>query len=427
MEGRRDGGPTFIILPMKFFLSFFLLLPLTALTAQNPGCDGSRYKADVFTTVKKTTVNYAPTISYLGDAVTLQMDVYEPEGDNLGKRPVIVLAHGGSFMFGDKADMSAYCTLLAKKGYVAASIQYRLFPLFTLGFPDSIQIFNTAVKAVGDMKAAVRHFRDDAATANQFRADPLNIFVGGYSAGAVTALHAAYLDENDPMPAFLAALLPPNGGLEGTSGSAANKTHSSKFKAVVNMSGGLYRRIWIDSTEVPMTSIHGTTDGTVPYLKGLAANIAYLEGTGLLHPHAQSIGLETYLTTVTGGGHTNIYEQAQYAPQLAAFWVQSTTLLEKLTCATVGTDDPVRLSDEPWQVSPNPLTGDALRLTLPESVQAADVRVYDLTGRTVLLTTQVLTGGTVSATSLPAGMYMVQIIDPQQPSKIFEVKPLVRQ
>lgn len=412
---------------MKYILlSFSLLAHLTSLVAQNPGCDGSRYKADIFTAVKKTTVAYAPTISYSGDAVTLQMDVYEPEGDNLGKRPVVVLAHGGSFMFGDKTDMSAYCTLLAKKGYVAASIQYRLFPLFTLGFPDSIKIFNTAVKAVGDMKAAVRHFRDDAATVNQFRADTLNIFIGGYSAGAVTALHAAYLDNNDPMPAFLSALLPPNGGLEGISGTAANKTHSSQSKAVVNMSGGLYRRNWIDATEVPMTSIHGTADGTVAYLGGLAANIAYLEGTGLLHPYAQSIGLESYLTTVTGGGHTNIYDQAQYAPQLAAFWVQTTTLLEKLACQTVGTDDPVHFSDEPWQVLPNPLSGDVFRLALPESVKAADVRVYDLTGRTVLLADQVPSGGTVPATGLPTGIFVVQIIDPQQPSKVFEVKQLVR-
>lgn len=63
--------------------------------------------------------------------------------------------------------------------YVAASIQYRLFPLFTLGFPDSIKIFNTAVKAVGDMKAAVRHFRDDAATVNQFRAGHAQHFYRG--------------------------------------------------------------------------------------------------------------------------------------------------------------------------------------------------------------------------------------------------------
>lgn len=413
---------------MKFLLTFSLLISLVALHAQNPGCDGSRYKSDVFTTVKKTTVEYAPTISYTGEAITLVMDVYEPVGDNLSKRPVVVLAHGGSFMFGMKEDIADHCTLLAKKGYVAASIQYRLYPLFTLGFPDSVKIFNTAVKAVGDMKAAVRHFRDDAATVNQFKADTLNIFIGGYSAGAVTALHAAYLDEKDPMPAFLANLLPPNGGLEGISGSASNKTRSSKAKAVVNMSGGIYRRTWIDSTGIPMTSIHGTADGTVPYLKGLAANIAYLEGTGLIHPHAQSVGVASYLTTVTGGGHTNIYDQAQYAPQLAAFWVQTTTLLEKLTCQTTsGTDAPAHRSAEPWQVSPNPLAGDAFRLQLPESVPAADVRLYDLTGRTVLLATQVANGNTVSTGHLPAGTYLVQIIDPQQPEKVFEVKQLVRQ
>ena len=176
-----------------------------------------------------------------------------------------------------------------------------------------------------------------------------------------------------------------------------------------------------------MTSIHGTADGTVAYLGGLAAKIAYLEGSGLLHPHAQSVGVETYLTSVTGGDHGDIYSEAQFAPQLAAFWVQTTTLLEKLACQTVGTSDPVHFSDEPWQVSPNPVTDGVFRLTLPESVQAADVRVYDLTGRMVLFANEVPSGGTVSVSGLPTGLFAIQIIDPQQPSKIFEVKQLARQ
>ena len=257
----------------------FFAVCITHLSAQNPGCDGVRYKENVFTSVKKTTVQFATAINQANSPVMLMMDIYEPEGDNISRRPVVVLAHGGSFISGNKTDMKSWCELLAKKGYVAASIDYRLFPFFILGLPDSVEIFGTAVRAVGDMKCAVRFFREDAATVSQFRADPDNIFIGGYSAGAVTALHAAYLDSNDVVPAFIQDIIDQNGGFDGNTGSAANQTYSSYSKAVVNMSGGIYRSSWVDAGGVPLTSIHGNADGTVPYLSGLAANIAYLEGS----------------------------------------------------------------------------------------------------------------------------------------------------
>ncbi|MCC7466153.1 MAG: alpha/beta hydrolase, partial [Saprospiraceae bacterium] len=271
-------------------LFIFSLSGLSFLAAQNPGCDGVRYLDDIFTAVKKTTVTYAPSINHFGQNINLSMDIYEPEGDPLSARPVVILAHGGSFVFGDKSMMQPWCELLAKKGYIAASIQYRLFPFFILGLPDSIEVFDTAVKAMGDMKAAVRYFREDAASANLFRADQAHIFIGGYSAGAVTALHTAYIDAGDQLPAFLQTLVSNNGGLEGVSGTASNKTYASNSSAVVNMSGGLYRSFWVEADEPPLVSVHGTADATVPYTFGLAANIAFLEGSSLVHEQADEVG-----------------------------------------------------------------------------------------------------------------------------------------
>ncbi|MEN9415682.1 MAG: hypothetical protein RLZ62_1986, partial [Bacteroidota bacterium] len=283
----------------KYALStLFLALFAGFSYAQNPGCDGNRYINDIFPTVKKTTVTYAPSLSHTGVPMTLQMDVYEPEGDQVAARPVIIFEHGGSFIFGDRSMMQPWCELMAKKGYVTASITYRLYPFFLLGFPDSLDIFDTAVKAVGDMRAAVRYFREDAVTANLFKADPNNIFIGGYSAGAVAALHCSYLDMEDNMPPFLVNFINQNGGLEGVSGSATNKTYSSASKAVVNMSGGLYRANWIEAGESPMISIHGTADETVPFNSGLAANIAYLQGSNLLHARAEEAGVWNSLHVV---------------------------------------------------------------------------------------------------------------------------------
>ena len=407
---------------LLFLLCFAALSP--SLPAQNPGCNGERYINDVFPTVTKTTVLYAPSVNHSGVAVTLSMDIYQPQGDNLSQRPVVVLAHGGSFVVGDKSQMQRWCELLARKGYVAASIQYRLYPVFTLGFPDSTAIFDTAIKALGDMKAAVRYFREDAATTDQFRADPDHIFIGGYSAGAVTALHAGYLDAEDAIPVFLQGLVAANGGLEGNSGTATNKSYSSHASAIINMSGGLYRSEWIDATELPLVSIHGTADATVAYTYGLAANIAYLEGSSLLHVRAEASGLWNYLQTVPGAGHTNLYESVVYQPQVDSFWVVASTLLESLTCATTATQETTAEAD--WSVMPNPATESAVRLQLPATIQRAELAAFDAVGRLVLPWQRMDQQAVLSVAHWPAGNYWLQLRDAAAPARRFKARLLIR-
>ncbi len=406
----------------KLFLPLaFSAFSVALLSAQNAGCDGSRYLDDGFAAVKKTTVVYAPSVSHLGQNINLSMDVYEPAGDTLSERPVVILAHGGSFVFGDRTMMQRWCELLAKKGYVAATIQYRLYPWLVLGFPDSIGIFDTAVKAVGDMKAAVRYFRQDAATADLFRADASNIFIGGYSAGAVTALHVAYLDTEDPIPAFLQTLIANNGGLEGVSGTIDNKTYPSHSKAVVNMSGGLYRSFWVEANESPLVSIHGTADATVPYTSGLAANIAYLEGSSYVHAQAASVGLWNNLLTVPGAGHTDLYDQAQWKPYIDTFWINATTLLESLTCATVGLAEPAA-AVEHWSLFPNPSSCEGFSIQLPESDTPADLVIFDLLGKIVFQQKRIANQQYLLLNGLPKGIYVVQML---HPSKRFELKQLI--
>ena len=60
--------------------------------------------------------------------IDLTMDIYEPAGDTLSNRPIIVFAHTGSFFSGHNEldDVVALATSAAKRGYVAVSINYRL-------------------------------------------------------------------------------------------------------------------------------------------------------------------------------------------------------------------------------------------------------------------------------------------------------------
>jgi poly(3-hydroxybutyrate) depolymerase len=365
-------------------LLFCFLMGAISLQAQNAGCNGIRYKTPVFNGVKMTTVKYAPTTTILGLSMDLHADVYEPDStDQISARPVIILAHGGSFIFGDKSDMAAYCTLLAKEGYIAASIEYRLYPILSLGYPDSSKVMDAAVKAVGDMKAAVRFFRENAATTNTFRVDANHIFIGGYSAGAVTALHAAYLDSHDTnVSSFITGLLTANGGLEGQSGTSSNKTYSSSSLAVLNMSGGLYRHQWIDSLSVPLMSIHGTADATVPYVDGLAAGLAYLQGSSLLHAQATAVGVWNNLVTVPGGGHTDTYSAAQFAPYVDTFFVHASALMESLTCQLVSTSAPAKPTLA-FQVIPNPVAGNTVALQLPDDAGIARVTIINTEGKVV--------------------------------------------
>lgn len=387
------------------------------LSAQNPGCNGIRYKQDITSSVKKTTLQYSLATNAVGVAMNLSMDVYEPDGDTTSKRPVIILAHGGSFVFGNKSDMAPQCELLAKRGYVAASIQYRLFPIFLLGFPDSIGLMDAAVKAVGDMKSAVRFFRNDATTANQFRADTNHIFIGGYSAGAITALHAAYLDENDNIPSFIQSRIIANGGIKGNSG-PANKAYSSEVHAVINMSGGLYRSAWINDGDLPVSSIHGTEDGTVYFTSGYAANTVYLEGSSLLHIRAQDVGTWSYLKKVPGAGHSDLYSEPAYATTVYDYWKRTTALLEFLTCFTDTLPEittgihPAEPALVRWALYPNPAQQDVAFVRLPAGIIAAQAVLYDISGREVIRIDGLSPGeNRIPLAGVPAGVYILRLWD----------------
>ena len=107
-----------------------ILLACSVLSA-----DGIRYLDEVFDSVVKTedvVYGNAPDLPFLFWVesntvdIDLDMDVYEPAGDNLTNRPVIIFAHTGAYFSGhneldDVVDLSISA---AKRGYVAVSVNY---------------------------------------------------------------------------------------------------------------------------------------------------------------------------------------------------------------------------------------------------------------------------------------------------------------
>ena len=107
---------------------------------------------------------------------TLKMDIYQPK--NLEKpRPVLIFIHGGGWRKGKKEDYLLYLISFAQKGYVTASISYRLLP-------DALY-----PAAVEDVKCAVRWIRSHA---DDYLIDPNKIAVIGGSAGGHLAMMVGY-------------------------------------------------------------------------------------------------------------------------------------------------------------------------------------------------------------------------------------------
>ena len=115
-------------------------------------------------------------VSYASNSAAQVCDIYTPEG--VENSPVIVLVHGGGFMFGDQG-MSIIQPVIAKaleKGYAVVSVDYR--KATEAVFPA----------ALADVKAAVRFVK---AHAMDYGWNPEKITVWGESAGAYLSLMTA--------------------------------------------------------------------------------------------------------------------------------------------------------------------------------------------------------------------------------------------
>src|SRR5262245_24776149 len=109
----------------KIYLFSVACYCLTAAAQTAPDTSGGRYFNPVFSGVTVTAnISYGSNTSVFGVAQNLQMDVYEPSGDTVQYRPLIVFAHGGSFLGGTKTDLDivTLCNRFAGMGYVCASI-----------------------------------------------------------------------------------------------------------------------------------------------------------------------------------------------------------------------------------------------------------------------------------------------------------------
>lgn len=184
----------------------------------------------------------------------LTMDIYQPVSESDELRPLIMFIHGGSFINGDKADEAycLWCSHFASLGYVAVSINYRM------GWsPSSTNIDAAGFRATQDANAALRFLVHNA---GRYHINTDWIFVGGSSAGAITALNVAFLnDENKPKSV----------AEEGPVAKLAPEyPESFHISSVVNMWGAVCDTAILKGSSTSIISFHGDADDIIPYKCG---------------------------------------------------------------------------------------------------------------------------------------------------------------
>jgi len=195
---------------------------------------------------------------------SLLLDIYIPGEHSSTWRPAVVLIHGGTWMGGEKGTMRGMASFLARSGFVAFAVDYRLFNGKENLWPAQLD----------DVQRAVRWIRANAA---KYGVNPDNIGAFGHSAGAQLAALLGMentRDNSDPLLAKYSsrvqAVVDVSGPSDFTTDPDADRDAflSSFFGATLVQHGEIWRdaspAFHVAKNDAPFLIFHGTLDNEVP-------------------------------------------------------------------------------------------------------------------------------------------------------------------
>lgn len=306
---------------MKYvFLFVFILSSISAQIC--------RYRDRVFSSIAwQNDVIYAtaPQITpiYISEATTtntdLKIDIAMPIGDSETNRPLIITAHPGGFFSGSKEsqEMTALCDTFAHHGYVACTMNYRLF----LNITSSTSAERAVYRAVQDIDALIRFFAENHTL---YGIDTNHIYFIGSSAGSFAGLHHVFMDDDERPSSSFSATLQPDLGCKSCSGN--NFNHQAHIKALVSGWGAIGDTNWIEnSNNTSVLLFHGTNDIIVPYNYGfpftVGATMPAVYGSSLIHDRMQNLGLNVIYHEESGEPHEYWGTlNGVFAPSPSSYW-----------------------------------------------------------------------------------------------------------
>jgi acetyl esterase/lipase len=204
----------------------------------------------------------------------LKMDYFKSKAS--GKRPCIIVVHGGSWSSGNSQQLPELNSYLSAKGYQVAAINYRLAPE------------NQTPAPVKDVQQALKYLRLHA---NSLQIDTNSFVLLGRSAGAQIALLAAYTLKD----AGIKGIIDFYGPADMVWGYSvpSNPLVMDSRKVMENYIGGTYSQVpqkyaacsplvYVGKQSVPTLIIHGGNDVLVAYEHSRRLNIK-LQQNGVPH------------------------------------------------------------------------------------------------------------------------------------------------
>ncbi|MEM7040045.1 MAG: T9SS type A sorting domain-containing protein, partial [Bacteroidota bacterium] len=254
------------------------------------------------------------------------------------------------------------------------------------------------------------------ANANTYKIDTDRILVGGVSAGAVTALHYAYLDDLAELPPGIDTTQAGLGG--GLAGLSGNPGYPDDIAGVINIAGALDEDEWLNAGDEPVVSLHGTADATIPYGTGQLTFLGIfplmeVDGSETIHNRADAEGVDNCLFAHPGADHVpHVGDQAytdttvniikNFAYHLVCGGSSSCGLLLNL-------EEGPKPGFAP-KAYPNPAV-DHFRVEMPEGwADAWTVELVDMQGKVVRQATfENGQNADLAREGLPAGIYLISV------------------
>ena len=333
---------------------------------------GNRYKTDLFS-VDTASYTYGENYTYNNILQTLRLDLYLPHGDTFKQRPCVIFCFGGAFIQGDKksTELVYFSRLLSQKGFVCASIDYRLDNSANMSANGES---GAIIRAVQDAKAAIRFLKSKS---TELGIDTTNFFIGGTSAGGVTAITLGYSQYSD-FPSYIQSKIDSLGGWEGHSNILTN---TSTVKGLFNFSGAILDTIHIGAGDLPIYLNHATQDATVPFYSGYPLNgqsTTLMHGSGNIAKRMKNLGNYYSIDSFQSSAHP------AFATTDFSVLITTTENLRKFLYKIVGCDNVSSsiVENEVTEIQiPNPVSN---TIYLPTVNKDIDVSLYNLLGTKLL-------------------------------------------
>ncbi len=286
----------------KYFSVACLLMLLTVSCSKQTSSRIPRPPAYNVNTI--TDIEYGHNATWQGDNQVLKLDVYLPKDASAQhKYPLVLLAHGGGFVGGNKEGLADLCGAFASRGYIAVSAEYRL------GWNvdgadqcngDSVSLTESVYRAMQDYNAALRFL---VANSSKYFIDTNWIFAGGNSAGAAAVLNSVYMTDAYVTSRY-SDMESKLGGLHNADN---NLTNTYTIKGICSMWGGIFDINTITASDgIPTVSFQGSEDETIPVTSGTygqCPNYPTLYGSLAVYNKLRGFNIPAVAHIYEGEGH----------------------------------------------------------------------------------------------------------------------------